>query len=67
MENQVQVSYRTPNVQNYNRSIPRHIIMKVPNIQNKDRISKVVRKKSDCIQRETNTNMSRFFNPDPKS
>ena len=38
MENQIQEAYRTPNAQNHNRFTPRHIIMKMPNIQNKDRI-----------------------------
>ena len=45
MENQIQEDYRTPNVQNHNRSTPSHIIMKMPNIQNKDRILKAVREK----------------------
>ena len=31
MENQIQEAYRTPNVKNYNRPTPRHIIMKIPN------------------------------------
>ena len=46
MENQVQEAYRTPNRQNYNRPKPRHIIMKIPNMQNKDRILKAVREKN---------------------
>ena len=45
MENQVQEAYRTPNIQNYNRPIPRHIIMKRTNIENKDRILKAVRER----------------------
>ena len=45
MENQMQEAYRTPNVQNHNRSTPRHIIMKMPNIQNKDRTLKAAREK----------------------
>ena len=50
MENQIQEAYRTPNAQNHNRSTPRHIIMKMPNIQNKDRILKAAeRKASDYI------------------
>ena len=40
MENQIQEAYRRTNVQNYNRSTPRHIIMKMPSIQNKERILK---------------------------
>ena len=46
MENQVQEAYRTPNTQNYNRPTPRHIIMKIPNTKNKDRILKVGREKN---------------------
>ena len=37
MENQLQEAYRTPNIQNYNRPTPRHIMMKMPDIQNEDR------------------------------
>uniref|UniRef100_A0A8D2DIM8 L1 transposable element RRM domain-containing protein n=1 Tax=Sciurus vulgaris TaxID=55149 RepID=A0A8D2DIM8_SCIVU len=51
MENQVQEAYRTPNTQNYNRPTPRHIIMKIPNIQNKDRILKAVREKNQITFR----------------
>ena len=51
MENQVQEAYRTPNTQNYNRLTPSHIIMKIPNIQNKDRILKAARKKNQITFR----------------
>uniref|UniRef100_A0A8D2DK81 L1 transposable element RRM domain-containing protein n=1 Tax=Sciurus vulgaris TaxID=55149 RepID=A0A8D2DK81_SCIVU len=51
MENQVQEAYRTPNTQNYNRPTPRHIIMKIPNIQHKDRILKAVREKNQITFR----------------
>uniref|UniRef100_A0A8D2AMC7 L1 transposable element RRM domain-containing protein n=1 Tax=Sciurus vulgaris TaxID=55149 RepID=A0A8D2AMC7_SCIVU len=44
-------AYRTPNTQNYNRPTPRHIIMKIPNIQNKDRILKAVREKNQITFR----------------
>uniref|UniRef100_A0A8D2AN27 L1 transposable element RRM domain-containing protein n=1 Tax=Sciurus vulgaris TaxID=55149 RepID=A0A8D2AN27_SCIVU len=36
---------QTPGAQNYNRSTPEHIIMKIPHIQNKDRILKAAREK----------------------
>ena len=50
MENQLQETSRTPNVQNYSRPTPRHIIMRMTNIQNKDRILKAMReKKSNSI------------------
>ena len=45
MENQLQEAYRTENAQNYNRSTPRHIIMKMSNIQNRDRILNATREK----------------------
>ena len=68
MENQVQEAYRIPNTQNYNRPTPRHIIMKIPNLQNKDRILKAAREKNEItLRRETNKDISTFFNPDPKS
>ena len=51
MENQVQEAYRTPNIQNYNGPTPRHIIMKIPNIQNKDRILKAAREKNQITFR----------------
>ena len=51
MENQIQEAYRTPNAQNHNRSTPRHIIMKMPNIQNKDRILKAAREKHQITYR----------------
>ena len=45
MENRMQNVSRTANVQNYNRSTPRHIVIKMPNIQNKDRILNAAREK----------------------
>ena len=51
MENQVQEAYRTPNIQNYNRPTPRHIIKKISNIQNKDRILKAAREKNQITFR----------------
>ena len=53
MENQTQEAYRTPNIQNYNRPIPKHNIMKIPNIQNKDRILKAAREKNQITLRGT--------------
>ena len=52
MENQIQESYKTPNAQNHNRPTPRHIIMKMPNIQNKDRILKATREKHHITYKE---------------
>ena len=50
-KNQVQEAYRTPNIQNYNRPTPRHIIMKIPNVQNKGRILKAARENNQIIFR----------------
>ena len=51
MENQIQEAYRTPNAQNHNKSTPRNIIMKMTNIQNKDRILMATRKKHQITYR----------------
>ena len=51
IENQIQEAYRTPNAQNHNRSPPRHIIMKMLNIRNKDRILKAVQEKHQIAYR----------------
>ena len=51
MENQLQEAYRTQNAQNQNSSIPKHIIMKMPSIQNKDRILKPAREKHQITYR----------------
>ena len=51
MENRIQEAYRTPNAHNHNRSTPRHIIMKMHNIQNKDRILKAAREKHEITYR----------------
>ena len=45
MENEIQEAYKTPNAQNQNRSTTRHIMMKMPNIQNKDEILEAKREK----------------------
>jgi hypothetical protein len=41
----VQEAYRTPNRQNQKRNIPRHIIIKTLNKQNKERILKAAKEK----------------------
>ena len=51
MENQIQEAYRTPNAQNHNRSTASHIIIKMTNIQNKDRILQSVREKYQITYR----------------
>uniref|UniRef100_A0A8C9Q5Y3 LINE-1 type transposase domain-containing protein 1 n=1 Tax=Spermophilus dauricus TaxID=99837 RepID=A0A8C9Q5Y3_SPEDA len=45
MDCQILEAYRTPNIQNHNRPTPRHIIMKIANVQNKERILKATREK----------------------
>uniref|UniRef100_A0A8C9Q692 L1 transposable element RRM domain-containing protein n=1 Tax=Spermophilus dauricus TaxID=99837 RepID=A0A8C9Q692_SPEDA len=51
LEIQIQEAHRMPNVQSHNRSTPRHIIMKMPNIQNKERILKATRERSQITYR----------------
>uniref|UniRef100_A0A8C5ZK79 L1 transposable element RRM domain-containing protein n=2 Tax=Marmota marmota marmota TaxID=9994 RepID=A0A8C5ZK79_MARMA len=50
-ESQILEAYRTPNVQNHKRPTPRHIIMKMPNIQNKERILKATRERKQITFR----------------
>ena len=61
MENQIQEAYRTPNAQNYNRSTPKHTIMKMPNIQNEDRNLKAMREKHQITYREKPIQISTDF------
>ena len=61
IENQLQEAYRTTNAQNYNRSIPKHIIMKMPSIQNKDRILKAAREKHQITYRGKPIHISAHF------
>jgi len=42
---QIVDAYRTPNIQNHSRPTPRHIVMKISNIQNKEKILKATREK----------------------
>ena len=42
---QVQEAQRVPKKMNAKRSMPRHIIIQMPKVKNKDRILKTVRKK----------------------
>lgn len=37
--------HRTPNRQDQNRNSPKHIIIKMPNVGNKDRVLKAAREK----------------------
>ncbi|MFY0304521.1 RBD-like domain-containing protein, partial [Escherichia coli] len=41
----------TPNVQNHSRPTPRHILMKMPSIQNKERILKATRESNEIMYR----------------
>uniref|UniRef100_A0A8C9QHB5 L1 transposable element RRM domain-containing protein n=1 Tax=Spermophilus dauricus TaxID=99837 RepID=A0A8C9QHB5_SPEDA len=43
--------YRTPNIQNYSRPTPSHIIRRIKNTQNKDKISKATREKYQVTYR----------------
>ena len=66
MENQVQEAYRTPNAQNHNRSTARHIIMKMPNTQNKDRILKAAREKHQITYRGRPIQIAADFSSQPR-
>ena len=49
----VQEAYRTPNRLDQKRKCPTLIITKTPNVQNKGRILKAVRKKGQVTYRDT--------------
>uniref|UniRef100_A0A8C9PET7 L1 transposable element RRM domain-containing protein n=1 Tax=Spermophilus dauricus TaxID=99837 RepID=A0A8C9PET7_SPEDA len=42
---QIVDAYRTPSTQNHSRPTPRHIVMKISNIQNKEKILKATRER----------------------
>ncbi|MGC6984821.1 RBD-like domain-containing protein, partial [Enterococcus hirae] len=64
-ENQVQEAYRTPNIQNHNRSTPRHIIMKMPNVLSKERILKATREKKQITYGGNQSDYVQIFHPRP--
>ena len=49
---QVQEAQRVPNKMDAKRPIPRHIIIKMPKVKDKERILKAARKKQAVIHRE---------------
>jgi hypothetical protein len=61
----MQKAYRTPNVQDQKRNTPRHIIIKMLNIQNYERILKAAKEKRLVTFKDTNSNcktvMERHF------
>ena len=65
MENQLQEAYRTPNVQNYSRSTPKYIIMRMTKIQNKDKLKGHERKKSKLCIRENQFRSQLISQPRP--
>ena len=65
IKNQVQEAYRTPNIQNYNRPTTRHIIMRIPIIQNKDRILKAAREKNQITFRGNQWGYQQILQPRP--
>ena len=55
---QVQEIQRVPNKLDPKRNTPRHIIIKLPNIKDKERILKATREKESYLQRSSNKTSS---------
>jgi hypothetical protein len=64
---QVQEASRTPNRLDQKRTTPWHIIIKTTSTENRERILKAVRGKTNNIQRWTYQNHRRFLNGNLKS
>jgi hypothetical protein len=60
----VQESYRTPNRWNQKRNSSHHIIRKISNGQNKQRIIKAVRKNGQATYEDTLIRITPAFSPD---
>ena len=58
---QVQEAERVPNKLDPKRTTPRHIIIKIPKVKDKDRISKAAREKQSYVQRSSHKTISRFL------
>jgi hypothetical protein len=57
---QVQKAYRTPNRQDQKRNIPRYIIIKTLNIQNKERIPKAAKEKREVTYKGKHIRITDF-------
>ena len=58
---QVQEAERVPNKLDPKRTTPRHVIIKIPKVKDKDRISKAAREKQSYVQRSSHKTISRFL------
>ena len=55
---QVQEAQRVPNKLDPKRNTPRHIIIKMPKVKDKERILKAAREKQSYLQRSTHNTIS---------
>ena len=60
----IQEAYRTPNKLNQKRNSSRHIIIKTPNAQNKERILKAVRQKGQVTYKGRPIRITQDFSPE---
>ena len=60
----IQEAYRTPNRLDQNRNTSRHIIIKAPNVLNKERILKAVREKGQVTYKGRPIRITADFSPE---
>ena len=60
----IQGAYRTPNRLNQKRNSSRHIIVKTPNAQNKERILKALREKDQVTYKGRPIRITPDFSPE---
>jgi hypothetical protein len=63
---QIQEAYRTPNHQDQKGNTPRHIIIKILNIQNKERLVKASKEKTQVTYKGNPMTVTRFLNTNSK-
>jgi hypothetical protein len=63
----IQGAYRTPNRLDQERNSSRHIIVKTPNAQNKERILKALREKDQVTYKGRPIRITPDFSPETKS
>ena len=63
----IQEAYRTPNRLEQKRNSSRHMIIKTPNAQNKERILKAVREKGQVTYKGRPIRITPDFSPDYES
>jgi hypothetical protein len=64
MPTNIQEAYRTPNSSDQKRNSTCHIIVKTPNVQNKERILKAVREKGQVTYKGRPTRITPEFSPE---